>query len=374
MRFRNFILFFLILVFIFLGGNPFFSFKKTSAQTQIKIETNLIIKVCGNGTVEGDEFCDEGSNNSDDYSHDRHCNSTCSGWAPYCGDGILQTEYGESCDDGNNNSGDGCDSNCQTEPPPPPSGGGGGAYIGGGWNPPKKTQLVIKGKAYPGADVRILKEGELLEIVKANSYGDFTFKSSQISPGVHTFGVWTTDKEGTRSILLSTTFEVTANAITELSGILLPPTIRVDKTSVPKGGEINFSGQTVPNVNVYVYVHSKEIIKETTSTNTGDWQLALDTKKLEGDTFHYAKALFQTNISGATLKSGYSKTISFYIGQNAPKNICPGADLNNDGKINLMDFSILLYYWGTDNQCADQNRDGEVNLADFSIMMYYWTG
>ncbi len=359
-----------------LGVSPFFSFQKNSyASTQFQIETNLIIKVCGNGKVEGDEVCDQGLKNSDAYSHDKHCNSTCTGWAPYCGDGILQTEYGEECDDGNNVSGDGCDSNCKTEAPPPPSGGGGGAYLGGGWNPPKKTQLVIKGKAYPGADVRILKEGELLEIVKANSFGDFTFKTSQITPGLHTFAVWTTDKIGTKSILLSTTFDVTANAITQLSGILLPPTIRADKTSVPKGGKIDFSGQTVPNVKVYLYVHSdKEIVKETTSTSSGDWSLPLETSNLEGDTFHYAKSLFQSNISGATLKSGYSKTISFYVGQNTPKNICPGADLNNDGKINLIDFSILLYYWGTDNPCADQNKDGKVNLADFSIMMYYWTG
>ncbi len=370
---RKIIVFFILILF-FLGGSPFFDIKKSSGATNFQVPTQLIIKVCGNGTVEGDEFCDDGSNNSDNYSHTKHCNSTCTNWAPYCGDGILQTEYGETCDDGNNTSKDGCDSNCQTEPPPPPSGGGGGVYIGGSLNPPKKTQLVIKGKAYPGADVRVLKEGELLEIVKANSSGDFTFKSKQVSPGMHTFSIWTTDKEGTRSILLSTTFEVTANAITELSGILLPPTIKADKTSVSKDGEINLSGQTVPNVNVYVYIHSKEIIKETTSTTGGDWNLNLKVNKLEGDMFHYAKALFQTNISGASLKSGYSKTISFYVGQNPPKNVCPGADLNNDGKINLMDFSILLYYWGTDNNCADQNKDGVVNLADFSIMMYYWTG
>jgi hypothetical protein len=33
-----------------------------------------------------------------------------------------------------------------------------------------------------------------------------------------------------------------------------------------------------------------------------------------------------------------------------------------------------MYYWGTDNECADQNQNGIVDLVDFSIMMYYWTG
>jgi len=40
----------------------------------------------------------------------------------------------------------------------------------------------------------------------------------------------------------------------------------------------------------------------------------------------------------------------------------------------LVDFSILLYNWGTANSAADINGDGTVSLADFSIMMYYWTG
>jgi len=42
--------------------------------------------------------------------------------------------------------------------------------------------------------------------------------------------------------------------------------------------------------------------------------------------------------------------------------------------VNITDFSILLYWWGTDNACADQNHNGTVDLIDFSIMMYYWTG
>ncbi len=47
-------------------------------------------------------------------------------------------------------------------------------------------------------------------------------------------------------------------------------------------------------------------------------------------------------------------------------------DLNCDNDINLVDFSILMYYWGTDSQAADISLDGLVNLTDFSIMMYYW--
>ena len=66
--------------------------------------------------------------------------------------------------------------------------------------------------------------------------------------------------------------------------------------------------------------------------------------------------------------------MSFHVGRIGGEAACPNADLNKDGRVNLTDFSILLYYWGTDNACADQNQNGIVDLVDFSIMMFYWTG
>ena len=79
--------------------------------------------------------------------------------------------------------------------------------------------------------------------------------------------------------------------------------------------------------------------------------------------------------------SDYSLVNQVGIGEKAgPSNgaggsaTCKGADLNHDGKVNLIDFSILLFYWGTNNACADQNHDGKVNLTDFSILLYNWTG
>jgi cysteine-rich repeat protein len=33
----------------------------------------------------------------------------------FCGDGTVDTEFGEECDDGNTDAGDGCDSACQNE-------------------------------------------------------------------------------------------------------------------------------------------------------------------------------------------------------------------------------------------------------------------
>jgi hypothetical protein len=52
------------------------------------------------------------------------------------------------------------------------------------------------------------------------------------------------------------------------------------------------------------------------------------------------------------------------------------SDLNNDGKVNSVDFSILLAFWKTKgpfkNPKVDINKDGKVDSIDFSIMLYDW--
>src|SRR3989344_5330070 len=42
-----------------------------------------------------------------------------------CGDGVIDTDFGEACDDGNAVSGDGCSAACAVETTTTPGGGGG---------------------------------------------------------------------------------------------------------------------------------------------------------------------------------------------------------------------------------------------------------
>ncbi|MBP6881159.1 MAG: fibronectin type III domain-containing protein [Candidatus Pacebacteria bacterium] len=56
--------------------------------------------------------------------------------------------------------------------------------------------------------------------------------------------------------------------------------------------------------------------------------------------------------------------------------VCIGADLNHDKKVSLIDFSILLVFFGTEppfkNPCADINVDEKVDVVDFSILLSQW--
>lgn len=75
----------------------------------------VLTGVCGNGTVETGEECDDG-NTTDGDGCDSSCKYEMVLIPPVyveCGNGTV--EIGEECDDGNTTSGDGCSSTCETE-------------------------------------------------------------------------------------------------------------------------------------------------------------------------------------------------------------------------------------------------------------------
>jgi len=362
---KNIILIFFTLILAGLIFSPVLFKKQVKASS---LQTSVVIYICGNGIIEGPEICDDGSNNGR-YAYntgDRFCNLTCDGWAPYCGDGILQSNYGEECDDGNNVSGDGCDAVCKTEvfPSPPLSSG-----EGGGWIPPRETKVIIKGKAYPEAQLTLLQDGKVITTKKADDLANFEIEIKDITPGVWTFSLWAEDKKGRKSITLSYTVSIQKNMITTISGIFLPPTIELSKANFKKGEELDISGQTAPQSQIFTHIESPELIKTATSTKKGDWQVKINTGILEEGS-HTTRAKAKT-FDG--LESPFSQVLAFYVGEEV-SGVVLSADLNRDGKVNLIDFSILLYWWGKENRSADLNQDGKVDLPDFSIMLYYWTG
>jgi len=53
----------------------------------------------------------------------------------------------------------------------------------------------------------------------------------------------------------------------------------------------------------------------------------------------------------------------------------PDPDFNDDGKINIVDLSILLFWYGkTGSEIIpyDLNEDNMIDIADVSILFYYW--
>lgn len=359
------------------GNESFFGYSAYAAT----VTTSLSINICGNGNVEpSTEVCDDGVNNGL-YSVSiagRNCNSDCKIFAPYCGDSILQPIRGEACDDGNNIAGDGCNAICAaTEETQTGSGGLSGTFFAGGLTGPPPTRVIVSGEAYPGTRVNILKDGVNIGNAQANTDADFSFETSNMTPGVSTFGFWANDRNGTRSITFTVTLSVVANAATTISGVLLPPTITLNARQLKPGDALTMSGVTVPQAEVETRISTNpETIIATSSNEAGTWQFSFDTAGLAPETFYTAKPLFRKEEGGRTLESGFGQSLSFFVGEGegGEINFVVRADVNNDNKINLVDFSILLFHWGTSNAESDINFDGVVNLTDFSIMLFRWTG
>jgi cysteine-rich repeat protein len=355
------------------------------AHAQYVSTTTVYVSICGNGIVDPGEVCDDGIDNGQyaTSSAGKNCLPNCQGYGPYCGDGILQEAYGEQCDDGplNGTTGDGCSATCQlvsTAPLPgpttAPSGGGGGSYSPGSPVAPNPTKVIIEGMAYPDASVNVLDDGQVIGVVQADSSGKFYFSTTNVSPGVATFGFWAEDSLGLKSIALTTTVTVTANAATTITGEFIPPTITIDKRQLQKGDTLTISGESAPSVTVEAHVHSgNDILITTTTDQSGNWKMLFNTDPLQNNELHTVDADFITNANGAVSRSEISQSISFFIGAgSAGKSYIE--DLNGDGKVNLADFSILLYYWGTNYPPAEFDGGTKVDLQDLSILLYYWTG
>ena len=268
------------------------------------------------------------------------------------------------------------------------SGGGGGGGIGDGAGmylpyppPPGAPGVVFTGWAYPGTEVTVLKDGIEVGKALAGAQADFGAYLEVLNRGIYTFGLWAEDSMARKSNTFSATFFMEAGTQTTISDIILSPTISLTKSVVTAGQVVEVFGQTVPGSTVEAwlyheksgYVLDSEIIKKDgLASASGEWSLFLNTDNLI-DGSYLVKA--RTTIVDAGT-SDFSAILKINIGaaQIEPTGICEGADLNHDGKVNLTDFSILLYHWGTDDECADQNHDGTVNLTDFSIMLFHWTG
>jgi len=244
------------------------------------------------------------------------------------------------------------------------TGGGGGG--GGG-----ETKVIFEGRAYPKAFITLLKNGAVTATFFAENSGLFKKELTGLSGGTYAFGVFAEDSEGRKSVTMSFTIGILAGMTTTISGIFISPTISLTPTQVEKGQNVDIYGQVFPESKVNIFISSNEIVKEVPATKEGKWAYKLNTAPLE-EAEHQAKSMA---LFGTGEQSSFSQTLSFLVVKPGTK-VCKGADLNFDGKVNIIDFSILLYFWNQtnpSNRCADINFDGKVNIIDFSIMMYWWT-
>jgi hypothetical protein len=200
--------------------------------------------------------------------------------------------------------------------------------------------------------------------------------ATESSPGTATLGIWAVDSAGTRSITFNNTFDVTQGAVTNLNDIILPPTIKLSSTNVSSGATITISGQAVPNSTISIYSDRNTTTPVATAQagSNGTWSTQYTNRLSNAE--HTLRARSVSGTPPLTIQSSFSNTVQLFVGVNGTAST--PSDLNRDGSVNLIDFSILIFWWNTaggdSDPPADINANGRVSLEDFSILLFNWSG
>jgi hypothetical protein len=240
------------------------------------------------------------------------------------------------------------------------------------------ANIVFSGAAYPNSTISVIRDSVLAANVPANADGTFSAGVYGMNAGTYTFSLYATDPDGYTSP--NVTFLRTLNNLTTtyVPGVLMPPTIGLSHTEIKQGEAITVRGYAQPNAPVtLVFGGQSSFTRNATASATGLYSYVLDTTALtKGDYTVYSFA----RVGSADTPSSF--TVNFRVGDQSnttpPAGDCRRSDLNCDGRVNLIDFSILLYFWDSDsfsqNPRADIDKSGEIGLRDLSIMLYDWTG
>ena len=220
--------------------------------------------------------------------------------------------------------------------------------------------------------------------VAAKDDGSFEIHLQNLVPGTYSFGIRAEDVNRLKSKLLLFSIYVSSSIITTVDGIFIPPTITSDNVEVKQGEAIIFSGSGVPNADIHLSLNPgasamTEVLKKTKVNASGTWMYRLDSGDFGlGDYDAKARSII---LGGVSL---YSDVLPFRVGDTtrarAKASLLAGfrrrCDLNDDGRVNLLDFSIMAFWYkrlGFPPR-VDLNTDGSINLTDLSILAYCWTG
>ncbi len=267
------------------------------------------------------------------------------------------------------------------------AGAGGSDGSGGSGSVPNGSQVLfqssvaLSGLGPPGGRVFVLKDSVQVQSVQTSGTGSFTANVGGLERGTYTFGLYAVDRDGNRSATHSATLTLGQGTTNSIANIILPPTVALESDTAPIGEPVRVFGHTIPGREVELIAipdsgilggslqYSASSSQGVQGVSDGFWEIELPASRLSRGTYD-----IRAHVSVGVVESRQSGPLYLGVGGAPNPNLFNRSDLNRDGKVNLVDFSILLSQWNTDDEIADINEDGVVNLSDVSIMLFNWTG
>jgi hypothetical protein len=241
---------------------------------------------------------------------------------------------------------------------------------------PAVATLVISGYAAPSTFITFTENGTVIGTTTAGgSNGYFIKHIAGLDPATHSVSLYGVDIYHRTTSIIPIQIYTPIYQETTVSNLLLSPTMAVSDSEITQGDVLILQGMAIPDGDINIFTESPLRSYYATASAAGNWNYTISNTNdyTAGD---YRVYTLVTN--GTGLQSLFGNSVQFTVlPSSGPVPSDPACDisegdLNCDSNINLADFSILMYYWGTSNAAADINEDDLVNLTDFSIMMYYW--
>lgn len=249
---------------------------------------------------------------------------------------------------------------------------------GGGVTAPIAT-VVLSGTAFPNAKLTLLKDGSISTTLIANPDGTFQITINNLNFGNYQFSIYSEDPTGQ----ISATHVLNVSAFTSqpyvYSGIILPPTLSASGLLIKIGDIYSVFGYSAPGSTVTLLAPNGNGLGSAVADSIGLYRISLTANLAAGIYSLRATA----NLNGRTSLPSKPIQVLFYSSTLPPDQIptpppqfAQCVDYNKDRRVNLIDFSILLFWFGKSPipPSVDCNSDAVIDIKDFSILMYFWTG
>ncbi len=254
-----------------------------------------------------------------------------------------------------------------TEAPPVVSSGGGG----GGGSISTPASIIFSGKAFPGATLGVYLMGKesssalIGDEFKTKDDGSFKKEISASSEGKTLYGLLIKDSNGNIGKSKFFTYDIRFNTSIKQENILFAPIIKVNKSAFVRKEILVASGYAAPSSKVELLADNK-VYADTQATDTGQYQIYADTNNMPLG-IHILRTRQIDTPSKTTSDVSEAKIIR--VGVFSFSNI----DFNQDGQINVSDWSIFLSQWSSADLAVrmqdDINGDGKLDASDFSVFL-----
>lgn len=234
------------------------------------------------------------------------------------------------------------------------------------------TKVIFSGRAYPNSSIEIfLKSNQTAAyrfvpqaVSNMSADGNFDVTYTGLFGGDYIFGLQARDKDGRKSGIVQASVDLLSADKLILQNIFLPPTISLLRTSVRAGDFISIAGYATTGGIVEAEIDGKISRLGIIAGGDGYYKALLSTAQLS-----YGTHTIRVRQKSEGEMSDFSSNKIFTVS----KVFFPMTDLNNDGRIDISDWSIFLSLWISKDDTArkriDFNGDGKVDIADFSIFM-----